>query len=124
MEKLFLLILFISINFGLYWVFVVRRQLKVVIAFLVFFLILVFIGTKSTNSDFQLIIMNFNLMMLYLLGLIVFKVLFPIILKFKNRSFPEGIRDFIRRYLVSGLTIVATLVQILMLFELLGNFSI
>lgn len=123
MENLLIAALFVFLNFGLYAVFIMREQLGVSkkgsIAFFVLFTVFVAFGMMSENTNLELIRMNFNLLIMYLLGLLLFRFMFPMLLKQQGKTFPIKLKSLIKKYIISGFTVLSTVVQILILYGVL-----
>lgn len=122
MEKVLISLVYIILNVGLYFVFVLSDKLNIrrvtkIIFFLIFLAVSVF-WVASDNPNFQLIRITISLLGLYLLGSLVLLFISKY-LEQKNAHLHKKIKQVVLFIVLPLYTLFVTTVQALLLFSVI-----
>jgi hypothetical protein len=123
MERIIISLVFISLNVGLYIVFILSDRLhvskKVKILFFSVFLVISIIGLALNNPYFVPIRLSISLLLFYVVVFLMYKYFFLKSLEYNKMSFPESIKQIFKFIFLPVFTLFVTTVQMLMLFEII-----
>jgi hypothetical protein len=123
MEKILIALLFIGLNTGLYLIFVLDEQLRIDKRVkILFFVSLAVVGIFAIVSDSQslgLIRMSIVLLLLYLIGLGLYKFFFLRYFEQKKMEFPKLIKKIVLFGILPIYTLFVTASQILLVFKII-----
>lgn len=119
MDKILAGLVLITLNMGLYLIFVLRDRLKIsrnfILSFYLFFLIVAIASWINKGLNLELVQSSIYLLIAHLLVLLFFKFLLPMV--FRNLSYQEILKGFFNYILLSVATLATTVWQIFLLFE-------
>jgi hypothetical protein len=116
-------ILFVGLNAGTYTIFVFDERLKIdkrrKIYFYSFFAVAGILCFASGNPSLRLVGSSISLLMIYFLVLGMYKFFFSKFFELRGQTFPETIKKIVVFGLAPVFTLVATVIQILLVYNAL-----
>ncbi|MBS1951230.1 MAG: hypothetical protein JST37_09535 [Bacteroidetes bacterium] len=123
MEKIIASLLFVGLNAGTYTVFVFDERLKInkqrKIFFYSFFAVASIVCFISGNQSLGLIRPSISLLLMYFVVLGMYKYFFSKFFELRGETFPETIKKIVVFGLAPVFTLVATVIQILLVYNVL-----